>query len=74
MADKEPKFNEEGLSTFEPIRVYDMPGVLLNQILSGQSSAETAIRTLSDSASLTPRERQSLSGRIKDLEQRNNDG
>ena len=70
-APQQDKFDEEGLSAFEPIRVYDMPGVALNQILSGTGSINSLVRTVSDSASLSPRERRSVSDRIKDSIGRN---
>lgn len=71
MAPQQPPFDEEGLAQFEPIRMYDAPGVILDQILSGRGSAALAIRTLADSPSLSPLERQGISGRVKEAIGRN---
>lgn len=71
MANGAPQFDEEGLARFEPIRMYDAPGVILNQLLEGRGSLSTALRTLSDSPSLSPLERESISGRIKNAVGRN---
>ena len=71
MATQQPPFDEEGLAQFEPIRMYDAPGVILDQILSGRGSAALAIRTLADSPSLSPLERQGISGRVKEAVGRN---
>lgn len=65
MATQETPFDEEGLARFEPIRMYDAPGVVLNQLLEGRGSLSLALRTLSDSPSLSPLERESISGRVK---------
>ena len=60
--------DEEGLigGNFDQIRVYDAPAVALTQIMDGEASWRSFRDTLLDPSALSPAERDSFTGRIKE--------
>ena len=57
--------NSEGLPDWEPVSFYDAPGVVLKQIMDGESSLGRAVRTFMNSPSLSPKERDSFATQVK---------
>ena len=57
--------DDEGLPNWEPITLYDAPGVLLKQMMDGETSLGRAYRTIMNSSSLSPKERDSFATKIK---------
>jgi len=57
--------DDEGLPNWEPVTLYDAPGVLLKQMMDGETSLGRAYRTIMNSSSLSPKERDSYASKIK---------
>jgi len=51
---------------FDPVRSYDKPAVILTQLANGIATTDSVRRVLFDPASLSPRERESFAGKLKD--------
>jgi len=51
---------------FDPVRSYDKPEVILTQLANGIATTDSVRRVLFDPAALSPRERESFSGKIKE--------
>lgn len=60
-------FDDEGLveGNFDQIRIYDAPVVAMTQIMDGEASWRSFRDTFLDPASLSPSERDSITGRMK---------
>jgi len=60
-------YDAEGLveGNFDQIRIYDAPAVALTQIMDGEASWRSFRDTILDPASLSPAERDSFTGRMK---------
>ena len=61
-------FDDEGFvaGSFDPIRVYDAPMVALSQMFEGEASFRSLKDTFLDPSSLSPAERDSFTGRLKE--------
>tara|TARA_R100000654_G_scaffold14463_5_gene31163 strand:- start:4471 stop:8415 length:3945 start_codon:yes stop_codon:yes gene_type:complete len=61
------RFDEEGFvaGSFDPIKIYDAPMVALSQIFDGEASWRSLKDTFLDPSALSPAERDSFIGRIK---------
>ncbi len=51
---------------FDPVRSYDKPAVILTQLANGIATTDSVRRVLFDPASLSPRERESFAGKLKE--------
>ena len=61
-----PRLNDEGfVEEFNAVRMYDTPGVLLKQILDDEVSYESMKNLFTDSAALSPTERDSIQDGLK---------
>jgi len=61
-----PRLNDEGfVEDFNAVRMYDTPGVLLKQILDDEVSYESMKNLFTDSAALSPTERDSIQDGLK---------
>lgn len=51
---------------FEPVRIYDAPGVLISNAIEGELTRRGAFATFFDSKALSPRERDTFNTRLKE--------